>query len=88
MLCEDGIVEWCIYKMRNAREGLANQQEPGRGEEDSPPEVSDGARPHPTLDFGRLDSRTVRQYVSGVLNCPVCCYNSPRKLIYLSFPDV
>ena len=60
MLCEDSRVESYVCKLRNAKDCLANQQESGSGEEDSPLGVSE-AWPRLFLDFGLLDSRTVRQ---------------------------
>lgn len=35
-----------------------------------------------------FDSRTGRQYRSAVLSCPICCYNSPRKLMHPASPAV
>ena len=76
------------FEPRNAKSCRQPPEARRKARKDPPLEPSEGVRPCCHLDFRLLASRTVREYISVVLNhllCGVISYSSLRKLVQGGF---
>lgn len=71
--CDDGGRGWSANATKPGMLRISgNHQKLEEARKDSAPEPSKGAQPCQNFDLGLLAPRTVREYSSAVLSCPVC----------------